>query len=379
MRVDRTLSDVHRCRPSGDIGRVSYVQDVRRVEQISRDERESLAEVSERYAFRSNDYYLGLIDWSDPDDPIRRLIVPHEEELCDWGHLDASNEASNTVLPGVQHKYRDTALLLAVEACGGYCRYCFRKRLFMRDNHEVTRDLDVGIDYVEEHPEITDVLLTGGDPLLLSTERLGAILTRLREIPHVRQIRIGTKMPAFNPFRILDDPDLQQLIHDESGPGGRIYLMCHFDHPRELTEPAIEAVDRVVRLGAMALNQCPVVAGVNDRVEVMQELFETTASVGCPQYYVFQGRPTAGNEPYEVPIVRGWQIFSRARHSVSGLSRRSRFCISHETGKIEICGVDEKRIYARYHRAKDPADEDRFMVYKRDNEAFWLDQLEPVV
>ncbi len=86
--------------------------------------------------------------------------------------------------------------------------------------------------------------------------------------------------------------------------------MCHFDHPRELTEPAIEAVDRVVRLGAMALNQCPVVAGVNDRVEVMQELFETTASVGCPQYYVFQGRPTAGNEPYEVPIVRGWQVFS---------------------------------------------------------------------
>ncbi len=202
MKIDRTCSDVHRSRPRDAAGRVSYVQDVRRVEQIPDEERESLAKVSERYAFRSNDYYLGLIDWSDPDDPIRRLIVPHEEELCDWGQLDASNEAANTVIPGVQHKYRDTALLLAVEACGGYCRYCFRKRLFMRDNHEVTRDLDAGIDYVEEHPEITDVLLTGGDPLLLSTERLGIILTRLREIPHVRQIRIGTQDP-----RVQSVPD----------------------------------------------------------------------------------------------------------------------------------------------------------------------------
>jgi KamA family protein len=350
---------------------------VRQIDEIPGEERERLAAVAERYAFRTNDYYLGLIDWSNPDDPIRRLIVPHEDELCDWGDLDASNEAANTVMPGVQHKYGDTALLLAVEACGGYCRYCFRKRLFMRDNHEVSRDLDQGIDYVAEHPEITDVLLTGGDPLLLSTEKLTAILMRLREIPHVRQIRIGTKMPAFNPFRILDDPDLIDLIHDESGPGGRIYMMCHFDHPREFTEPAIESVDRLVRAGAMAVNQCPMVAGVNDSIDVMQELFETTASVGCPQYYVFQGRPTEGNEPYEVPIVRGWGIISQARRAVSGLSRRARFCMSHESGKVEVCGVDDEHIYTRYHRAKDPANEDRFMVFKRDDDAFWLDQLEP--
>jgi KamA family protein len=377
MRIDRTYSNVGDTRPAE--GRVSYVRDVTDLERIPCSEREKLAEVAEKYVFRANDYYLGLIDWSDPDDPIRRLIVPHEDELRDWGALDASNEAANTVLPGVQHKYADTALLLAVEACGGYCRYCFRKRLFMRDNHEVSRDLDAGIDYVAEHPEITDVLLTGGDPLLLSTEKLGAVLTRLREIPHVRQVRIGTKMPAFNPFRILDDPDLQQLVREESGPGGRIYFMCHFDHPREFTEPAIEAVDRLLRLGAMAVNQCPMVAGVNDSVDVMQELFETTASVGCPQYYVFQGRPTAGNEPYEVPIVRGWQIVSQARKAVSGLSRRARFCMSHESGKVEICGVDDEHIYTRYHRAKDPADEDRIMVFRRNDDAFWLEQLEPAV
>lgn len=378
MKIEPTFSSTSDAgsadRPSG----VSYVRDIGQVTQIPEQEQEQLARVAQKYAFRANDYYLGLIDWSDPDDPIRRLIVPHEDELCDWGALDASNEAANTVLPGLQHKYGDTALLLAVEACGGYCRYCFRKRLFMRDNHEVSRELEPSIEYVAEHPEITDVLLTGGDPLLLSTDKLAGILRRIREIPHVRTIRIGSKMPAFNPFRILDDPDLVQLLDDESGPGGRVYMMCHFDHPREMTEPAIEAVDRMVRAGVMAVNQCPVVAGVNDDASVLRELFETTASVGCPQYYLFQGRPTAGNEPYEVPLVRGWELFSEARKLVSGLSRRARFCMSHETGKIEIFGVDESRIYTRYHRAKNPADEDRVMVFERDDSAFWLDQLKPV-
>jgi KamA family protein len=258
MRIDRTHDGSSETSGARGVGRVSYVRDIRDVEQIPADERERLATVADRFVFRANDYYLSLIDWNDEADPIRRLIIPSEDELCEWGALDASNEASNTVMPGVQHKYRDTALLLAVEACGGYCRYCFRKRLFMRDNHEVSRDLDAGIDYIEEHPEITDVLLTGGDPLLLATAKLAHILTRLREIPHVRQIRIGTKMFAFDPFRILDDPELQQLIQDETGPGGRIYFMCHFDHPREFTEPAMEAVDRVRRLGAMAVNQVEV-------------------------------------------------------------------------------------------------------------------------
>ena len=357
-------------------GRVSYVRDVSSIKSIQEGERERLAQVADRFSFRANDYYLGLIDWADPDDPIRRIIIPHEDELCEWGALDASNEASNTVLPGVQHKYSDTALLLTVEACGGYCRYCFRKRLFMRDNHEVSRDLDAGIDYVADHPEITDVLLTGGDPLLLSTSKLGEIMYRLRDIAHVRTIRVGSKMFAFNPYRILDDPELRSLVREVSGPGGRVYFMCHFDHPREYTEPAIEAVDSMLRQGAVAVNQCPMVAGVNDDVEVLRELFETSASVGCPQYYVFQGRPTSGNEPYEVPLARGYELVSQARRSVSGLSRRARFCMSHETGKIEICGVDESRIYARYQRAKNPSDHDRMMVFKRDDQAFWLDQLD---
>jgi lysine 2,3-aminomutase len=358
--------------------KVKYIRKVSQVQNIPEDQREILEKVSQRYVFRANDYYLELIDWSDPNDPIKNLIIPREEELSDWGKLDASDEASNTVMPGVQHKYKDTCLLLCNEVCGAYCRYCFRKRLFMNDNDEVTKDVTPGINYIRRHPEITDVLLTGGDPLIMSTRRLREIISELRKIPHVRTIRIGSKMPAFNPWRILDDEDLQELFWRYSRPDGRIYLMCHFDHPRELTEPAVNGVRLAVKLGVMCVNQCPLVKGVNDDAEVLRELFEKTTDIGCPQYYLFQGRPTAGNEPYEVPIVRGWELFTEARKRCSGLSRRARFSMSHDSGKVEIVGVDERHIYCRYHRAKDPADENRVMVFKRDDEAYWLDQLEPV-
>ncbi|MBE0417415.1 MAG: 4Fe-4S cluster-binding domain-containing protein [Coriobacteriia bacterium] len=358
--------------------RVGYVSDVSRLEHIPIDERRRLEAVTERFNFRASEYYLGLIDWSDPDDPIRTLVVPREAELSEVGSLDASNEASNTVIPGVQHKYADTALVLCVEACGGYCRYCFRKRIFMRDSHEATRDFGPALTYIADRSEITDVLLTGGDPLLLSTPRLARLLRSLRDIPHVRTVRIGTKMLAFNPYRLLDDLDLQELLVEQSGSGGRVYLMCHFDHPRELTEPATEAVDLAVRLGVICANQCPIIAGVNDDANVLRELLETTASAGCPQYYFFQCRPTRGNETFSVPLVRGWELFSEARRGVSGLARRARFCMSHETGKIEVVGVDDNNIYLRYHRAKDPSDHDRFMVYKRDDTAVWLDELTPV-
>ena len=157
-------------------------------------------------------YYLDLINWDDPDDPIRQLIIPREEELTEWGTLDASNEESVTVAHGVQHKYTDTVLLLCNEVCGAYCRYCFRKRLFMDDNDEVTNDVSEGLRYIAEHPEVTNVLLTGGDPLLMSTRRLVDIFEALRAIPHVKIIRLGSKMPAFDPYRVLNDAELQEAF-----------------------------------------------------------------------------------------------------------------------------------------------------------------------
>ncbi len=358
--------------------KVRYIKHVDELEDVPESVREELRKVAAKYVFRSNDYYLGLIDWNDPKDPIRQLVIPRVEELSDWGKLDASNEASITVVKGAQHKYQRTVLLLCNEVCGAYCRYCFRKRLFMDDNDEVTLEVQEGIDYIAAHPEVTNVLLTGGDPLLMSTRKLESIFARLRAIPHVDIIRVGTKMPAFNPWRVLDDDKLQAAIRKHSTAEKRIYIMAHFDHPRELTPEAVAGLDALQRAGAVIINQCPLVRGVNDDPEVLGALYQKLEAVGVPPYYLFQGRPTEGNEPYEVPLVEGFGIFDRARRMASGLGRRARFCMSHESGKVEVVGIDERFLYMRYHQAKDPQNESRFLVFHRDDEAYWLDQLEPV-
>ncbi|MCY3844602.1 MAG: 4Fe-4S cluster-binding domain-containing protein [Acidobacteria bacterium] len=357
--------------------RVKYVRRLDHVPEIPADVRARLQPVTEEYVFRANDYYLRLIDWNDPDDPIRQLIIPREEELNDWGRLDASNEQAVTVARGVQHKYFDTVLLLCNEVCGAYCRYCFRKRLFMDDNDEVTNDVSAGLAYIAAHPEVSNVLLTGGDPLLMSTRRLVEIFEALRAIDHVRIIRIGSKMPAFDPWRVLRDEELQAAFRKYSTPERRIYLMAHFDHPRELTDPAVEGIDACLRNGVICVNQCPLIRGVNDDAATLSEMYSRLSYIGCPPYYLFQGRPTAGNEPYEVPIVRGWHIFQDALRRGSGLARRAKYCMSHASGKVEIVGVDSERIYLRYHQAKDPADLGRFFVRLRDDRASWLDDLVP--
>ena len=355
---------------------VRYLTHLSKLDGLSPEERRRLEPVAERYAFRLNTYYAGLINWKDPEDPLRRLVIPLETELNDWGALDASREATYTPVRGCQHKYSDTALLLCNEVCGAYCRYCFRKRLFMNDNEDASIDHRPGLEYIKEHEEITNVLLTGGDPLMLGTRRLREIISDVAAVPHVRIIRIGSKMLAFNPYRVLEDPGLVDLITETCASGTQIYVMNHFDHPRELTPQARQAITVLRHAGVQTVNQCPIVRGVNDRPHRFATLFRELSFLGCPQYYVFQGRPTAGNEPYEVPIVEGFQIFLEANRMVSGLAKRARFVMSHASGKIEIVGVDDDHLYLRYHRAHRKVDYGRMIVTRRDDQAYWLDQLE---
>jgi KamA family protein len=345
--------------------RVRYLTNLSKLDGLTPEERRRLEPVAARYVFRLNTYYQQLINWNDPNDPLRN----------DWGTLDASSEASYTPVRGCQHKYTDTALLLVNEVCGAYCRYCFRKRLFMNDNDDAAIDHRSGLKYIAEHEEITNVLLTGGDPLILSTRRLETIISDVAAIPHVRIVRIGSKMVAFNPYRVLDDPELLRMIEDFCESGTQIYIMNHFDHPRELTPEARRAIKLLKQAGAMTVNQCPIVRGVNDSPRTFGALFRELSFVGCPQYYVFQGRPTAGNEPYEVPIVEGYQIVLEAARHVSGLAKRARFAMSHKTGKIEVFGVDDRYIYMRYHRAHNKEDFGQIVVARRDDGAYWLDQL----
>ena len=143
----------------------------------------------------------------------------------------------------------------------------------------------------------------------------------------------------------MNDPELLTVLSTFSTPEKRIYLMTHFDHPRELTTSAIRAIDALLRNGVICANQCPLIRGVNDDSNVLATLFRRLSWIGCPPYYLFQGRPTAGNAPYRVPLVEAWEIFRATVRQGSGLAQRARFVMSHHTGKIEVVGVDEQRIY----------------------------------
>ncbi|MFZ5433137.1 MAG: KamA family radical SAM protein [Calditrichota bacterium] len=351
----------------------TYITRLDEIPQISDIERQALAPVVSRFAFRASRYYLDLIDWNDPHDPLRRLIIPHTDELEPWGDADPSHEAHYTVAPGLEHKYGPTALLLASRVCSAYCRYCFRKRIFVNENAEVPHDLTEALDYIRQHDEITNVLLTGGDPLLLSARKLGKIIAALRTIDHVQIIRIGTKTPAFHPQRILDDPALIEMLNQYSTPDKRIYIIAHFDHPRELTEPAIAAMNTLLQAGTRAVNQTPIIRGVNDDSDVLAELFKKLSFIGVPPYYVFQCRPTYGNKTYAVPIEEAYLIFEKARTKCSGLAKRARFVMSHATGKIEIVGISSKFTYLKYHSSPKPEYKGRFMVFERNPDAYWLE------
>lgn len=357
---------------------VRYYTHLSQLAELSEQDRRRLEPVAERYPFRLNSYYARLIDWDDPNDPLRRIVIPDPNELRPWGALDPSGEARYTPVRGCQHKYRDTALLLANEVCGAYCRYCFRKRLFMSDNEDAALDTRAGVAYIAEHPEITNVLITGGDPLMLSTRRLASVVRAVASIPHVRIVRIGSKIAAFNPFRIIEDLELLELPGQVRARGAQLYLMNHFDHPRELTPAAVEALRLLKAAGAEMVNQCPIVRGVNDDPNTLAVLFRELSFIGCPQYYVFQGRPTAANEPFELPLVAGFAIFTDATRGLSGLAKRARFAMSHETGKIEVLAIDDRFIYMKYHRAHRAKDAGQAIIARRDDGACWLDELDVV-
>ncbi|HEX3680894.1 MAG TPA: hypothetical protein VHU83_00025 [Bryobacteraceae bacterium] len=355
------------------IPKPAYLTNPAQLVQLSPLEREQAATVSSRYAFRSNNYYQSLIDWEDPNDPIRRIVMPSTDELEDWGPLDASDELRYTEVPGLEHKYRDTALLLMNDVCAGFCRFCFRKRLFMDGNDEVVRDVSGGVAYIRAHPEITNILLTGGDPLLVSTPRLVAILRSISDLKHVRIIRIGTKMLAFNPARVINDPSLPRAIEESISRSQAIFIMAHYNHIAELTPESTAALRILARAGATIVNQTPLIRGVNDSTEALSQLFNELSYRGVLPYYVFQCRPTAGNMPYSVPLEEGFDIFCSAREKCSGLARTARYVMSHATGKIEVLAKSGDYIYMRYHRAAAKENVNRFLILECNRGAHWLD------
>ncbi len=361
---------------------IKYITDLSKIEWLSEDERKRLERVVEIFPFRANDYYLSLIDPSDPNDPIRKIVIPSEEELVDWGSLDPSDEKSYTKIKGLEHKYPDTVLLLVSQVCGGICRYCFRKRLFLKTGGQVevltSEELQQVFSYLREHPEVTDVLLSGGDPLMLSTPKLREIIEGIAEIPHIKVIRIGSKMPAYNPFRILEDDELLKLIEEFSKPNRRIYVITQFNHPRELTETAISALDKLLKAGAILSNQSPILRGINDNPETLRELMLRLEGAGDPPYYFFINRPVLGTRHFSVPIERAYLILEEAKKGLSGLARRVKLAMSHKTGKIEVIGLTNEYLIVRYHRAANPNDHGKVMFLERNPQGLWLEDFKVV-
>jgi len=347
--------------------------------KIENTEKAKLQEVIKKHPMFIPDYYAKLIDWNDPNDPIKHLIFPSLDELDLAGSYDTSGEKENTVLTGLQHKYKETVLLLATNRCAGYCRHCFRKRMVGISTDETIKLFDKAVEYIKEHPEVTNVLISGGDPLVLPTDVIEYFLSELSQIPHLKFIRFGSRVPVFYPMRIYEDTKLLEVFSKYSTPERRIYLVTHFNHPKEVTEQAGKAVDALIRSGVPVSNQTVLLRHVNDDPEVLSTLMKRLTSVGVIPYYVFQCRPVKRVKThFQVPFKEGYEIVEKAKQKLDGHAKRFKYVMSHKTGKIEIVGIIGDEIFLKYHQAKDPSKVGKLFRMRLTPNAGWLDDLEPI-
>ncbi|WP_201413729.1 KamA family radical SAM protein [Mesorhizobium sp. J8] len=308
-------------------------------------------------------------------DQLRYITEPSFEEFVSSGKLDTSGEHDNTVIPGMQHKYAQTGLLLVTDRCISYCRYCFRKRFVGKQSDEIATDFTQIARYISNHPEMTNVLLSGGDPFVLSTARLDKILDHLLPIPHLDSIRFGTKAIAYQPKRFEDPalPALFQRIH-ESGKAS--VVVTHFDHISEISVDAERNIRSLRALGVQFLNQSVLLAKVNDDPEILAATFAKCHQMGVRPYYLFQARPVKGASHFQVSLRRGTQIASGINQRLSGIQKTFKYIMSHYTGKIEILDLaGDDRIYMRYHQNKAPEKVGKIFSRPYLDGACWLDDL----
>lgn len=323
---------------------------------------------------RINPYYLSLI--REPNDPIWRQCVPDEVELEDIdAPEDPLNEDDMSPVPNITHRYPDRALFLVTSQCGLYCRFCTRKRK-VGDSHKISmRTFESAFNYLEQHTEISDVILSGGDPLMLTDAMLEKILMRLREIKHLQIIRLGTKMPCVLPQRIT--PKLVNMLKKYHP----IYINTHFNHPWEITEESKKACALLVDAGCPVGNQAVLMKGVNDNAETMRALMKGLLAMRVRPYYIYQADLTKGANHFRTPLSVGLDIMDKLRGHISGLAV-PQFVIDAPGGggKIPmlpnyVISKDENKIILRnfkyniyeYPEAKDESQVTDKTVYLRKN------------
>ncbi|MEE8134998.1 MAG: KamA family radical SAM protein [Gemmatimonadales bacterium] len=272
-----------------------------------------LTQAIDKFEFRISPAMLDLIQ--EPGDPIWKQYVPDELELeVVHGTEDSLNEDADSPVPNITHRYPDRALFLVCPVCASYCRFCTRRRKVGDPDKIPIAQLESAFQYLEEHSEIRDVILSGGDPLLLSDRRLDLILTRLRKIPHIEIIRIGSRVPCHLPERIT--PELCKVLRKHHP----LYINTHFNHPAELTPQAVKGLGMLADAGIPMGCQTVLLAGVNDDVLVMKELMQKLLAARTRPYYIYMCDNVAGVEHFKTTIEKGLEIIEGLRGWTSGLA-----------------------------------------------------------
>lgn len=286
---------------------------------------------------RISDSYFALIDPKDPRDPIRRQVVPtiHEYQSRTWEDIDPLEEVAHSVSDRLIHRYKSTAAFLTTDYCFTYCRHCFRRRFTGTFQGPATRsDIEEAAGYLKKHNEVKEVLLTGGDLLTLSDEKLDEMVTILRTARQDLVLRICTRAPVTYPERVTDAL-VETFARHKSAP---FYLMVQFNHPRELTPASINAVAKFVDHGIPAMNQSVLLRGVNDNVDVLEELCNKLVAHRIKPYYLFQGDLVEGTDYFRVPLEKGLEIEAELRKRLSGLAMPAYTSdLPHGGGKIPLC------------------------------------------
>ncbi len=391
--------------------------------------REAVQVISRVLPFRTNQYVMSeLIDWNDiPNDPIYRLTFPHPDMLGadEYAHLKAlvlerkdeaaidaavrairmrmnphpAGQLTHNVpfmdgqpVSGLQHKYKETVLFFpsSGQTCHAYCTFCFRWPQFvgMDELKFDARESGELVSYLKRHPEVTDVLITGGDPLIMNTRSLAGYIEPLLapELAHIQNIRIGTKSVAYWPQRFVTDKDaddLMRLFERVVAAGKNLALMGHYNHPAEL-RPAIaqRAVKRIVSTGATLRMQAPLIRHINEDPKGWAELWTTGVRLGAIPYYMFVERDTGPSHYFRMPLARAYEIFQAAYQTVSGLARTVRGpSMSAFPGKVVIDGIadlaGEKVFALQFLQARNPDWVRRPFYAKFDPDATWLNDLKP--
>ena len=282
----------------------------------TQDERRAITELAERFHFVITPYYASLMDPDDPACPIRRQVVPRSAEGRDAAGLwDPLDEVAHSPVKNVIRVYPDRIAFCVNNECALYCRYCLRKRMVGEPEWAMKkRELGLALDWIRHTPEIRDVLLTGGDPLVYSDQRLAWLLGELRAIPHVEIIRLGTRLPVTLPFRVTEE--LVRMLEGFHP----LWVNTHFNHAAELTPEAAEACDRLTRAGIPVGNQSVLLRGVNDDTSSMKQLCEGLVRLRVRPYHCYQAQLLEGTAHFRTSIERGVEIFRGLRGRTSGFA-----------------------------------------------------------